>query len=50
MKNFSVNLKICTTAVCEENVQDWLDNFVIPDLIERWSNGNMKVETNIEEV
>ena len=50
MKTFEVNIKIYTTAVCEESVENWLDDFVVPDLIARWSNGNMKVDTNIEEI
>lgn len=50
MKNFEVTLKIPIKAVCEENVEDWLDNFVIPDLIARWSNDSMTIETDIEEV
>lgn len=50
MKNFEVTLKIPMKAVCEENVQDWLDNFVVPDLKERWSNGDMIIESNIKEI
>lgn len=50
MKNFEVTLKIPMKAVCEENVQDWLDNFVVPDLKERWSNGDMIIESDIKEI
>lgn len=50
MKTFEVNIKIYTTAVCEENVETWLNDFVIPDLVERWSNGNMMIESDIKEV
>ena len=50
MKTFKVNIITYTEAVCEENVQDWLDNFVVPDLKERWSNGDMFIITEIEEV
>lgn len=50
MKTFEVNIKIYTTAVCEENVENWLDDFVIPDLIARWSDGNMMIESDIKEV
>lgn len=50
MKNFEVTLKIPIKAVCEENVEDWLDDFVVPDLITRWSDGNMVVETEIKEI
>lgn len=50
MKSFAVNIRIYTTAVCEENVENWLDDFVVPDLIARWSDGTMIVETNIEEI
>lgn len=50
MKNFEVNIKIYTTAVCEENVENWLDDFVVPDLIARWSDGTMIVKTDIEEI
>ena len=49
MKHFEVTLKIPMKAVCEENVENWLDNFIIPDLIERWSNGDMIIESNIKE-
>lgn len=49
MKNFEVTLKIPTKAVCEENVEDWLNNFVIPDLITRWSDGSMIIESDIKE-
>lgn len=50
MKKFEVTLKIPLEAVCEENVENWLDDFVIPDLIARWSDGSMIVESNIEEI
>ena len=50
MKNFEVTLKIPIKAVCEENVENWLDDFVIPDLITRWSDGSMIVESNIKEI
>ena len=50
MKNFEVTLKIPMKAICEEDVENWLDNFVIPDLIVRWSDGTMMVETDIEEI
>ena len=50
MKTFEVNIKIYTTAVREESVENWLDDFVVPDLIARWSDGTMMVETDIEEV
>lgn len=50
MKNFEVTLKIPIKAVYEENVEDWLDDFVVPDLITRWSDGNMVVETEIKEI
>ena len=50
MKKFEVILKIPMKAVCEENVEDWLDNFVIPDLIERWSNGDMIIESEVKEI
>lgn len=50
MKNFEVNLKIYTTAVDWTNVQNWLDDFVIPDLIARWSDGTMRIESDIEEI
>ena len=50
MKSFEVNINIYTTAVCEENVENWLDDFVVPDLIARWSDGTMMVETDIKEI
>lgn len=50
MKNFEITLKIPMKAVCEEDVENWLDNFVIPDLIVRWSDGTMRIESDIEEV
>ena len=50
MKNFEVTLKIPTKAVCKEDIENWLDEFVIPDLITRWSNGDMIVELEIEEL
>ena len=50
MKNFEVTLKIPMKAVCEESVENWLDNFVIPDLVERWSDGGMMIETEIKEI
>ena len=50
MKTIEVNIKIYTTAVCEESVENWLDDFVVPDLIARWSDGTMMVETDIEEI
>ena len=50
MKHFEVTLKIPMKAIYEEDVENWLDNFVIPDLIERWSNGDMIIETNIKEI
>lgn len=50
MKNFEVTLKIPIKAVCEENVENWLDDFVIPDLIARWSDGSMIVESDIKEL
>lgn len=50
MKTFEVNIKIYTEAVCEENVENWLDDFVVPDLITRWSNGDMVIESDIKEV
>ena len=50
MKSFAVNIRIYTTAVCEKNVENWLDDFVVPDLIARWSDGTMMVETDIEEI
>ena len=50
MKSFAVNIRIYTTAVCEESVENWLDDFVVPDLIARWSDGTMRVDTDIEEI
>lgn len=50
MKTFEVNIKIYTTAIREESVQNWLDDFVIPDLIARWSDGTMEFETDIKEI
>ena len=50
MKNFGVTLKIPMKAVCEESVENWLDNFVIPDLVARWSDGGMMIETEIKEI
>lgn len=50
MKNFEVTLKIPMKAVCEESVENWLDNFVIPDLVARWSDGGMMIETEIKEI
>ena len=50
MKHFEVTLKIPMKAVCEENVENWIDDFVVPDLIARWSDGTMTIETDIEEV
>lgn len=50
MKNFEVTLKIPMKAVCEENVENWLDDFVIPDLIARWSDGSMIVKSDIKEI
>lgn len=50
MKTFEVNIKIYTQAVCEENVENWLDDFVIPDLVARWSDGSMMIESEIKEV
>lgn len=50
MKTFEVNIKIYTKAVCEESVENWLDDFVIPDLVARWSDGSMMIESDIEEI
>lgn len=50
MKNFKVTLKIPMKAVCEESVENWLDNLVIPDLVARWSDGGMMIETEIKEI
>lgn len=50
MKTFKANIIVYTQAVCEENVENWLDNFVLPDLKERWSNGDMKLKYEIEEI
>lgn len=50
MKTFEVNIRIYTQAVCEENVENWLNDFVIPDLVARWSDGSMMIESDIKEV
>lgn len=50
MKTFEVNIKIYTTAVNYFSVENWIDDFVVPDLIARWSDGTMTIETDIEEV
>lgn len=50
MKNYKVSIITYAEAVYEENVQYWLDNFVVPDLKEKWSNGDMFIITKIEEV
>lgn len=50
MKKFEIVLKIPMKAVCEEDIENWLDNFVIPDLIVRWSDGSMIVESEVKEL
>lgn len=50
MKTFEVNIRIYTKAVNYLNVENWIDDFVVPDLIARWSDGTMTIETDIEEV
>lgn len=49
MKTFKVTIKTYSKAVDKKNVQSWLDNFVLPDIKERWSDGNMHLEYEIEE-
>lgn len=50
MKTFEVNIKIYTTAICEENIQNWLDDFVIPNLATRWSDNSIIIKSDIEEI
>ena len=50
MKNFEVTLKIPMKAVCEENVENWIENLVLPCLSEYCSDGNLVVHVNIEEI
>lgn len=51
MKTFKVNIKTMVNAVDEKNVQNWLNNFVLPSLKEMWNNGGyMMLECDIEEV
>ena len=38
MKNFEVTLKIPMKAVCEENVENWIENLVLPCLSEYCRN------------
>ena len=50
MNGFEVNIIMHTKAIDEANVQSWLDDFVVPDLIARWSDGTIDIETEIEEI
>lgn len=50
MKTFKVNIIIYTEAMDELNVERWVDDFLVPDLNARWSDGSMHIETEIEEV
>ena len=50
MKTFKVSIKTYAKAVDEKNVQNWLNNFVLPDIKERWSDGDMYLKYEIEEV
>ena len=50
MKHFEVTLKIPMKAVCEENVEDWIENLVLPCLNEYCSNGDIFVDVDIKEI
>lgn len=51
MKTFKVSIKTMVNAIDEKNVQNWLNNFVLPSLKEMWSNGGyMMLECDIEEM
>lgn len=50
MKTFEASIKIYTKAIYEENVQNWLNDFVIPDLVARWSDGTMTIKSDIKEM
>lgn len=50
MKHFEVTLKIPTKAVCEENVENWIENLVLPCLNEYCSDGGLIVDVDIEEI
>ena len=50
MKHFEVTLKIPMKAVCEENVENWIENLVLPCLNEYWSDGGLVVDVDIEEI
>lgn len=50
MKDFQVNIRIYTQAVCERNIENWIDDFVIPDLMARWGDGSIIIESDIEEI
>lgn len=50
MKHFEVTLKIPMRAVCEESVENWIENLVLPCLNEYCSNEGLVADVDIKEI
>lgn len=50
MKHFEATLKIPIRAICKENVENWIENLVLPCLNEYCSDEGLVADVYIKEI